>query len=300
MNKEEYHRKCCELLQPPTYLALPRDLTPKVERRVTEVLTDLKKCIDKTLFYKLKPTLCRAPRFYGLPKIHKADNPLRPIVSAIGSPTYSLAKFVTSIISPLMGNTSSFVKNSRHFSEVVSSESITDNEVMVSFDVQSLFTNVPVGHTLQIIQERLLRDETLEDRTTLTADQVILLLSICLKTTYFVYHQQYHEQRDGAAMGSPVSPVVANIYMEHIEEMAMQHSPSPLRFWRRYVDDTFCFLQRSSVDGVLNHLNSISPSITFTVEQETESRQTTFPGLHGHTRRGWYPNGECLPQEHTH
>ena len=57
-----------------------------------------------------------------------------------------------------------------------------------------------------------MNDETLEDRTTLTADEVTLLLSICLKTTYFLYHHQYYEQTDAAAMGSPVSPVVvANI-----------------------------------------------------------------------------------------
>ena len=68
---------------------------------------------------------------------------------------------------------------------------------------------------LQVIQERLLKDDTLEDRTTLTADQVTLLLGICLKTTYFVYNQQYYEQTDGAAMGSPVLPVVANIYIVH-------------------------------------------------------------------------------------
>ena len=75
-----------------------------------------------------------------------------------------------------------------------------------------------------------------------------------------------------AAMGSPVSRVVGNIFMEHTEEMVMQHPPLPVRFWRRYVDDTFSFLRRSSVERVLNHLNSISPSITFTVEQEAEGR----------------------------
>ena len=102
-----------------------------------------------------------------------------------------------------------------------------------------------------------------------------MLLSICLKTTYFVYNQQYYEQTDGAAMGCPVSPVVANIFMEHIEEQGIQHSPAPVRFWRRYVDDTFCFLQRSSVDRVLDHLNSISPSITFTVERRADFHSWT-------------------------
>ena len=100
-------------------MPLLKDPTTKVEKRVTETLKQLhkEKVIDKTLFEKLRPNYCRALCFYGLPKIHKPDNPLRPIVSAIGSPTYHLAKFVTSIISPLMGNTSSFVKNAKNFSE---------------------------------------------------------------------------------------------------------------------------------------------------------------------------------------
>ena len=105
MDKEEYHKKCLALLQQPTYVPLPKDPTAKVERRVMEVLKQLQKekAIDKTLLERLRPNHCRAPRFYGLPKIHKTDDPLRPIVSAIGSPTYHLAKFITSIISPFDG-----------------------------------------------------------------------------------------------------------------------------------------------------------------------------------------------------
>ena len=84
---------------------------------------------------------CKAPRFYGLPKIHKPNIPLRPIVSAIGSPTYSLAKFVTSIIFPLAGMTPSHVKNTKHFTGMISEEAVNEDEVMVGFDVQSLLTN---------------------------------------------------------------------------------------------------------------------------------------------------------------
>ena len=275
MEKEEYHKKCLALLQPPTYMPLPaKDPTKKVERRVTEVLKQLQEeeAIEKTLFDKLRPNLCRAPRFYGLPKIHKPNNPLRPIVSAIGSPTYHLAKFITSNISPLMGNTSSFVKNAKHFSDMVSSESVTEQEAMVSFDVQSLFTNVPIDKALEVINRRLAEDETLEDRSSLTPGQVTMLLGICLKTTYFMYHQQFYEKAEGAAMGSPVSPVVANIFMEFMEEVAISTSPSPVRFWKRYVDDTFCFLQKTAVDEVLQHLNTISPTIKFTVEQEKDGQ----------------------------
>ena len=73
-------------------------------------------------------------------------------------------------------------------------------------------------------------------------------------------------------MGSPVSPVVANIFMEFVEEVAVSTSPSPVRFWKRYVDDTFCFLQKTAVDEVLQHLNTISSTIKFTVEQEKDGQ----------------------------
>ena len=146
---------------------------------------------------------------------------------------------------------------------------------MVSFDVKSLFTNIPIGETLDVIHEKLTADDTLAERTALSPSQIIKLLQICLRTTYFLYQGQYYEQKDGTAMGSPVSLVVADIYMEHIDEIAISSPPHPIRFWR-YVDDTFCFLNKSSVEDVLKHLNNVSLAIQFTVEQETDNQ---FPFL---------------------
>ena len=234
-----------------------------------EALKDLKNSnsINKDLFDRLKPTNSTAPRFYGLPKIHKPDIPLRPIVAAIGSPTFSLAKFVTSVISPLVGNTSSYVRNSTHFRDMILKETIDRSEMMVSFDVKSLFTNVPIDAVLKITKKRLDDDTTLQDRSTLTPDEIIKLLRVCLTTTYFQYDGEFYEQLDGAAMGSPVSPVIANIFMEHFESLAVD---STVRFWRRYVDDIFCFIKRDKVQGTLDHLNSFFSSISFTVEEEQE------------------------------
>ena len=145
---------------------------------------------------------------------------------------------------------------------------------MVSFDVKSLFTSVPIDKALDVINRRLTDDDTLGDRSTLTPDQVTMLLRICLKTTYFMYYQQFYEQMEGAAMGSPVSPVVANIFMEFVEKAAIDTSPSPVRFWKRYVDDTFCFLQKRNVDEVLQHHLT-----NHQVHSEAgEGWPTTFPG----------------------
>ena len=67
----------------------------------------------------------------------------------------------------------------------------------------------------------LRKDPKLSDRTKLKADTVIDLLSLCLISTYFRYDGSYFEQKEGAAMGSPVSAVVANLYMEHFEQIAL-------------------------------------------------------------------------------
>ena len=73
-------------------------------------------------------------------------------------------------------------------------------------------------------------------------------------------------------MGSSVSAVIANLYMESFEEQAITTSPYKPRVWKRYVDDTFTVLDRESVDSFLQHLNNQQPSIRFTMETESDSR----------------------------
>ena len=96
----------------------------------------------------------------------------------------------------------------------------------------------------------------------------IELPDMCLRSTYFIYRGEFYEQREGAAMGYPVSAVVANLYMEFFEELALESAPSRPRLWKRYVDDTCCILRKGDVDGLLHHLNSICPTIEFTMEVE--------------------------------
>ena len=86
--------------------------------------------------------------------------------------------------------------------------------VMISFDVTSLFTNVPIEEAVGVIRDKLREDEELVKRTPLSRDRVAELLSVCLKSTYFSFGGEFYEQRQGAAMGYPVSAVIANLYMK--------------------------------------------------------------------------------------
>ena len=125
-----------------------------------------------------------------------------------------------------------------------------DDEVLVSFDVISLFTKVPVPLALDIAQQRLESDESLHDRTTLTVDDIVEMLSLCLNATYFSFRDSIYQQVHGTAMGSPVSVVVANLVMEHIEQRALATFLNEVRFWKLYVDD-ICSVKRHCVSPLL-------------------------------------------------
>ena len=93
--------------------------------------------------------------------------------------------------------------------------------------MSALFTSVPIDPALKIIKDLLDKDTTLKERTVMEVGDIILLLEFCLKNTYFSFQGQFYEQVEGAAMGSPVSPIVANLYMEYLEQKALSTASTP-------------------------------------------------------------------------
>ena len=167
------------------------------------------------------------PKFYGLPKIHKPDTPLRPIVSSCGSVTYGVAKELAKIFKPLVGKSPHHINSTQDFVEQVRHITLAPGECLSSYNVCALFTSVPIDPALTIIKDLSVKEPTLKDRTVIVIDDIILLLEFCLKNTYFSFQDQFFEQVEGAAMGSPVSPIVANLYMEYLEQKALSTAPHP-------------------------------------------------------------------------
>ena len=102
------------------------------------------------------------------------------------------------------------------------------------------------------------------------------LLEFCLNNTYFLFQDQFCEQTKGAAMGSPVCPIVANIYMEAFENRAISTALQPLRIWKRYVDDTSVIQHQSHRKDFFRHISSVDPSFKFTMEESKEDGSIPF------------------------
>jgi hypothetical protein len=199
----------------------PKDPTAKVERKLQKLLSKYKTTLSIDVKHKLTPYHSKPLHLYGLPKIHKPDIPLSPRVSSIDSPWYAMAGFLHQILSPLAGKSESFVKNSGHFVQLLKSVNLQSSETLVSFDIVSLFTNVPGNEALQIIRNKLHNDDTLAERSVLQVIVIMELLEVCLRTTYFQVDDKFFQQNDGMAMGSSLSPIVSNIFMEHSEKLAI-------------------------------------------------------------------------------
>ena len=279
MDKTEYDQKLQAMLDDEkTYQKLDKDPTLKHKRKLIGMLTKLKKDnkIDEAQYKQLYPTTEYVPRVYATPKIHKPNVPLRPIVDYTGSIGYATSRALSDILSPLVGNTPRHVKNSQDLAEEMTEILIEEDENFLSHDVISLFTNVPIQKALEIIRQRLTDDDTLKSRTNLTVDDIVELTEFILTTTYFTSRGQLYCQKFGTAMGSPVSPLIANIVMEHLEDKAIATAPLDCkpRLFKRYVDDILEIVRKNTEDKLTDHLNSIDDtgSLKFTYEKEQDGK----------------------------
>ncbi|XP_054723405.1 uncharacterized protein LOC129233402 [Uloborus diversus] len=198
---------------------------------------------------------------YRLPKFHKSGIPLRLIVSAIGSPTYEVSKYIAGLLKPFIGLSSSFITDSSDFVQKINLISLQPSDLLLSFDIVSLFTKVPVEDALQLI-------------TPLFPPDIAAFFKNVLTTTYFQWNTKFYEQRDGVAMGNPLSPVIANFYMEFFEQKALASTTKKPEIWFRYVDDTFAVWSYGEEDLqlFLQHLNNIHPRFQFTMEKESNNQ----------------------------
>ena len=213
--------------------------------------------------------------------------------------TYGVAKEIGRIIKPLVGSTEHHVNNSKEFIKEIKKTKLEEGECITSYDVSALFTSVPVPSALDIIKNKLEQDADLPNRTRMSAGNITELLEFCLSNTYFIFQGVFYEQTKGAAMGSPVSSIVANIFMEAFETRAISTSLHPPTFWRRYVGDICVIQHQSHKEEFLNHINSVDNAIQFTVEDAKEDGPIPFLDTLI-TPEKWNFLNSCLQKAHTY
>ena len=192
---------------------------------------------------------------------------MRPILSATRTYNYALAKWLEDKLKPLSYN-QYMVSDTFQFVDEIQGLKINNGEILVSYDVTLLFTNVLLDETIQILADKAFANDWFNktNKLNLTKADLVNLLEAATKNQLFQFDGSLYEQIDGVAMGSPLGPLLANVFMRSIEE-TLQHDGKLPSFYRRCVDDTLTImLDREIADRFLHTLNQCHSSLKFTME----------------------------------
>ena len=239
------------------------------EEKFNRTIKDLfkKHSLPKEILSKIVSTGSTPARLYGIPKIHKDVNnpPYRPVLSMVNAYPSNLAKYLDNILKPFIPRDRTCT-DSFDFKQKLLNAHLPPNSYIVSYDVVSLFTNVPVKETVNYILELIPENQ-------LPLPKSILRTLLLLATTniLFSFDDKLYLQEEGVCMGSNLGPTMASFALSMIED---KFNDTPI-FYQRYVDDIFAvFHSKDEAETFLQHINTFHPNLKFTIEHPKDNRLT--------------------------
>ena len=240
----------------------------KSQKRFLELFK--KKFISREVYKLIRPISSQKPRMYSLPKIYKSDFRLRLILSMCHSVQHSLEKWLIQVLNPVLAFYSGFcVNDSFTFSSMICQLlPCVDSQFMASFYITSLFTNVLLDGVISVCADFLYRSPL----TSVPSFPESVFVELATKSVSFSFNETMYCQVDGFSMGSPLGPILTNIFVGFYEKLVFEMFPKPY-IYLRYVDDTFtCFYSRNEALSFFKRLNKLYPSLTFTMDEEKDNK----------------------------
>ncbi|XP_069609367.1 uncharacterized protein [Ranitomeya imitator] len=197
--------------------------------------------------------------FYMLPKVHKDLNkpPGRPIVSSIGSLCEKACIYIDFFLQPFVLKLPSHIRDSSHFISIYKRLDLSSGEIMVTCDVESLYSNISHDDGLQAIMF-FLDQQTNSDR--MHDSFIIDLLDFVLRHNFFLFDRTFYIQTSGVAMGARCAPAFENLFLgwwEHTVVYVSNFFINKVRHWSRFIDDIF-FIWSGSIEECLEFLDVLN------------------------------------------
>jgi hypothetical protein len=205
-------------------------------------------------------------RFYITAKVHKKPVKGRPIVPSMTWMTFHLSEWIANQLNPLIPVTQWVLKDSYDLLEVLKQLNLTElpNTMRVATaDVDALYPSMDIKTGLQLVQQFI---EELDWQTKHRRQFLIKAMEFVLTKGYITFQEQIYQQTNGAAMGSPMIPPYANIFMYQLEKATVhKHTASgTLLLFKRFIDDVFIITKDSNITELQGELNSLRPFIKLT------------------------------------
>ena len=268
LNKKDYLDKINELLDDTSkFKHITKNPTDELKQKANALISSLNAAQDNIHLQKIIGDY--SPGYiYGNVKIHKDGNPLRPIISQVPTPTYHLAKSLNKIITPYIPNTHT-IKSTDEFVDLLHSSNCKG--IIASLDVESLFTNVPLDDTIDIIIQCTYHHPTIPPPK-MPAKILKSLLELCTRGAPFTAPDgKMYLQVEGVAMGSPLGPTFANFYMGNLENKVFDKIDKP-SIYVRYVDDCFLQIDNEKQLDILKYHFEKNSVLKFTYELSVDKK----------------------------
>lgn len=194
------------------------------------------------------------------------------MVPNITAPTYHLSKYIATILQENFSSQYN-IRDSFSFTEYIRTITIPPDHALVSFDVVSLFTNIPKELMIRSILHRW---PDISRGTRINLDLFLEMVELCINNSYFCFRGKFYQQTFGTAMGSPLSPILADYVMEDLLESVTKKLKFNVRVLKKYVDDLFLVLPQTEVQNTLETFNQYDHHLQFTIEMEKDG---TLPFL---------------------
>ena len=242
----------------------------KEEENVVTLLKELRDSgeITEELFKKLKPIGSQPARLYGLAKVHKPNIPVRPVLSMPGSAYHKIALEVTEWLSVV--DECKINSSTEAVSKVLPETVLPISHEIVSFDVTSLYTNVPVLEAINECSDLLYSGDY--KKPPVDIETFKKLLTICTSNVLMLTNDGYFRQTDGLAMGSPPAPLLANGWLSKYDKDIQDDA----LLYFRYMDDIVRDIHTDRIESKLSDVNSLHDNLKFTIERENEQNQIPF------------------------
>lgn len=263
----DYKNKVLSFLNEGKFNQVKQDPTKIYQSAVRKAINNSPLISRPHTYINMNP---KAPQLYGLLKIHKIGTPIRPVVSYNPAPNKLLAAKVNSLFRQHVNfNPQYTIKNSSDLINKIKNVHVPPSSKIVSFDVVNLFPSIPINDASTEIHKLIDNSKTLQ---AIEKQDLKHLFDICLNQNYFKFQENIFIQKEGLTMGSPLSPLVADIFMNSLETSVLTQKQFPIIYWYRYVDDIICCFNGSDrqLQNFLKHLNTLHPSIKFTIETEKD------------------------------
>ncbi|XP_076458602.1 uncharacterized protein LOC143292299 [Babylonia areolata] len=206
----------------------------------------------------------RESLLYLLPKIHKVNNPGRPIVSACACPTALISAFLDSVFQPLVAALPTYVKYTNHNLNLLNDFSFpadcTERHAF-TMDIVSLYTNIPHQEGMLAVKHFLPKSSLrLHFPTILHLTELVLTLNSS-------FDQDHFQQQSGVAMGTKMGPSFPCLFVGFIEEQAFrQYKGVRPAFYKRFIDDCLGIATGpvDSLQAFIDFMSNFHPALKFT------------------------------------